>query len=178
MIDTLNIFKLLTSWQHGEELDDAVFRVAATLPLWELKHQSYMIPGDERFGFDPNVFVQQLIDETGISHVWEPVATKVREGERLWVSMSVNVPTPERDGKRQARQLVWDIWKRFAPSLDPVLAHRHKEHASTLVARLFADFLMDNIDLVRQLESSFSSGKGPGGMDVLEELERKAQGSI
>lgn len=82
MIGTLNIFKLLTPWQQGEELDDAVFRVAATFPLRELKHKNYMMPGDEYFGFDPNAFVQQLIDETGIPHVWEPAQTKVGEGGR------------------------------------------------------------------------------------------------
>ena len=73
------IYELLTPWQHGDELDDAVFQVAATFPLRELKHRPYMIPGDEHFGFDPNAFVQRLIEETGISHVWEPVATKVAE---------------------------------------------------------------------------------------------------
>lgn len=46
MIDTLNIFKLLTPWQHGEELDDAVFRIAAAFPLQYLGHKGYKIPGD------------------------------------------------------------------------------------------------------------------------------------
>jgi hypothetical protein len=32
MIDTLTIYKLLAPWQHGEELDDAVFRIAAVFP--------------------------------------------------------------------------------------------------------------------------------------------------
>ena len=47
-------------------------------------HETYMIAGDEYFGFDPNAFVQRLIEETGISHVWEPVATKVLEGGRTF----------------------------------------------------------------------------------------------
>jgi len=38
------------------------------------------MPGDEKFGFDPNAFVQRLIDETGIPHVWIPIPTKT-DGE-------------------------------------------------------------------------------------------------
>jgi hypothetical protein len=53
----LTIYKLLTPWQHGEDLDDAVFRIAATFPLRELRSKRYMIPGDECFGFDPNAAV-------------------------------------------------------------------------------------------------------------------------
>src|SRR5712691_8738536 len=73
MIDTLSCFRLLTPWQHGEEVDDAVFRVAATFPIREFRPKNYMIPGDERFGLDPNAFVQRLIEETGMPHVWERV---------------------------------------------------------------------------------------------------------
>ena len=50
MITTLIAYKLLTPWQHGEELDDAVFQVAATFPLRELKQKPYIISGDQRFG--------------------------------------------------------------------------------------------------------------------------------
>ena len=77
IIQTLTIYKLLTPWQHGEDLDDTVFRIEATCPLREHKQKGYMIQGDELFGFDPNGFVQRLIDETAVSHVWEPVATKI-----------------------------------------------------------------------------------------------------
>jgi hypothetical protein len=184
MIDTSIVYKLLTPWQHDEELDDAVFRIAATFPLRELKHKSYMIPGDEHFGFDPNVFVQRLIEETGISHVCEPVTTKVPEGGRCYSRFSANFkgqgpPDPEREAKRQARELVWNIWKRFAPSLDKVLSHRDKEQASEVVATFFADFLMDNIDLVREVEASFMAGNGigpfDGRLDLLAEMERRAQ---
>jgi hypothetical protein len=182
MIRTLTIYKLLTPWQHGEELDDDVFRIAATFPLRELKHKSYMIPGDEHFGFDPNAFVQRLIEETGITHVWEPVATKVPEGGRAFTTMSANfkgqVADPEREAKRQARDLVWNIWKRCAPSLDQVLSNTDKEDASEMVARFFADFLMDNIDLVRQLEGSFMAGNGGGPLELWFELEQKAQSSV
>jgi hypothetical protein len=174
MIRALTIYKLLAPWQHGEEFDDAVFGVAATFPLRELKHKSsYMVPGDERFGFDPNVFVQRLIEETGISHVWEPVETKVSGGKRIFgVGGEVPGQDPDTLAKRQARELVWDIWKRFS-HLDELLAHQAD---SKVVAALFADFLMDNIDLVRKLESSFRAGNGGGPVDLLIELERKAQG--
>jgi len=40
--------------------------------------------------------------------------------------------------------------------LDDLLSHLDKKQ----VAGLFADFLMDNIDLVRQIESSFRAGNG------------------
>ena len=171
--------QLVAPWQHGEKLDDAVFRVAATLPLRKLKHENYMIPGDDLFPFDPNAFVQQLIDQTGISHIWEPVATKVRG--RTYHAISAHFVgqalNPERDAKRQARELVWNIWKRFAPSMDQVLSHCDKEHASMIVATFFADFLMDNIDLVRQVEASFRADNLGGlPVGVLDELERRAQG--
>jgi hypothetical protein len=54
-------------------------------------HKSYRIPGDERFGFDPNAFVQRLIEETGIQHVWEPVATKIAEGQRMYITISFSI---------------------------------------------------------------------------------------
>jgi len=47
LIRTLTIYKLLTPWQHGEELGDAVFRIAATFPLRLLRHKNYMITGEE-----------------------------------------------------------------------------------------------------------------------------------
>jgi hypothetical protein len=183
MIQTLTIYNLLTPWHHGEDLDDAVFQIAATFPLRELKHKPYMITGDERFGFDPNAFVQRLVEGTGIAHVWEPVATKIAEGGRCYSFTSVDftgqAPNPEREAKRQARELVWHIWKRFSPSLDQVLSHRDKEHASEVVATFFADFLIDNFDLVRQVEDSFRAGHGGAGhgaspLDPLDELERRA----
>jgi hypothetical protein len=179
MIATMYIYKLLAPWQHGEEFDDAVIRVAATFPLHEVKHKSYMIAGDEHFGFDPNTFAQRLIEETGISHVWEPVQIKVPEGGRCCSFVSVDfagqVPNPEREAKRNARQLAWAIWKRFAPSLDEVLSHMDKEHASEVVATFFADFLMDNMDLVRQVEASFAGHGGDSKVDPLTELEQRAQ---
>jgi hypothetical protein len=182
MIDTLIVYKLLTPWQHANELDDAVFRIAATFPLRELKLKSYKIPGDERFGFDPNAFVQQLVEETGITHVWEPVATKVPEGGRDYVTMSANfagqVRDPEREAKRKARELVWSIWQRCAPSLDQVLSNIDKENAPEVVATFFADFLMDNIDLVRQLADLYRAGKWGAPLELWYELERRAQRSV
>jgi hypothetical protein len=187
MIRTLagyNQDQLLAPWRHGEELHDAVFRIAATFPLRYLKHKSYMISGDEHFGFDPNAFVQRLIEETGISHVWEPVQTKIPEGGRLFVTSRIatrvsnpgeRVPNTEREPKGQARQVLWDIWKRFSPSLDQVLSHSDKEEASQLVATFFANFLLDNIDLVRQLEDAFRDLQHVPLDPILSELERRAQ---
>jgi hypothetical protein len=186
MIDTLTTYNLLTPWQHGEELDDAVFRVAASLPLHAMAYQRYKIPGDELHGFDPNAFVQRLIEETGISHVWEPVATKVSEGGRTF-SYSLVGGAQERDpdaaAKQAARQILWEIWKRFS-SLGEVVSRSDKEQATQIVATFFGNFLLDNIDLVRQLEDSFRDMQhvplNPNIQHVpldpiLTELERRAQ---
>lgn len=90
MIQTLITYKLLIPWQHGDDRDDAIIGIAATFPIREHKQKSYMIPGDEMFGFDPNAFVERLIEETGVSHVWEPVATRIPEGGRTIVTASAN----------------------------------------------------------------------------------------
>lgn len=131
------------------------------------------------FGFAPNAFVERLIEETGISHVWEPAATRIPEGGRSIVTTSVNFtgqpPNPECDAQYQARQVLWEIWKRFSPSLDRIVSHSDKEQASEIVATLFADYLIDNMDLVQQLVDSHRAGKGFGSLDLLAELERRAQ---
>ena len=135
-----------------------------------------MIPGDEHFGFDPNAFVQRLIEETGISHVWEPVATKVGEGARFFISLDgPQGLDPDTMAKREARALAWEIWKRFSPSVDQIMADSDKEQAAHIVATFFADFLLDNIDLVRQVEAGYRAGNGDGGLSVWLELERRAQ---
>ena len=176
--------QLLAPWRQGEELHEAVFRIAATFPLRYLKHKSYMIPGDEHFGFDPNAFVQRLIEETGISHVWEQARTKVAEGGRRFVTMRIptRAPNPgervsltEREAKHGARQILWEIWKRFSPSLDEIVSHSDKEQASEIVATFFANFLRDNVDLVRQLEDAFKEPQRIALDPILSELERKAQ---
>lgn len=179
MVKTLasyNKGQLLAPWHHGEELHEAVFRIAATFPLRYLKHKSYMIPGDEHFGFDPNAFVRRLIEETGVSHVWEWVATKIPEGGRCFITMRIpgRVPDMEREAKHKAREILWEIWKRFAPSLDQVVSHIDKEEAS-IVATFFANFLLDNIDLVRQLEDAFRDPQHIPLDPLLSELERRAQ---
>jgi hypothetical protein len=178
MIETLTIYKLLTPWQHGEDLHEAVFRIAATIPFRCLEIKSYMIAGDERFGFDPNAFVQQLVDETGISHVWEPVPTKIAEGGRTF-SWSLVGGARERDpdaaAKHAARQILWELWKRFSPSLDEIVSHSDKEQATHIVATFFANFLLDNVDLVRQLEDAFKDMQHVPMDPILSELERRAQ---
>jgi hypothetical protein len=160
--------QLLAPWHHGHQLDDIVFRIAATFPLHQVKHETYMIAGDEYFGFDPNAFVQRLIEETGIAHVWEPVRTKVPEGGRGYSLCSVHYAGQARDPKRQAKrqtlELVWAVWKRFSPSL----ADSDKEQT------FFGDFLMNNRDLVSRVEAGLRAGTG-GDLDALMELERRAQ---
>jgi hypothetical protein len=55
-----------------------------------------------------------------------------------------------------------------------MMSNGDKENSADPAALLFADFLLDNIDLVRQLEDGF---KNPDDwrIDVLKELEQKAQ---
>jgi hypothetical protein len=158
-----------------------VFRIAAIFPLRYMKHKSYMIPGDEYFGFDPNAFVQRLIEETGISHVWEPVATKVPEGGRTFSYSSIAGPegrNADTAAKYGSRQILWEIWKRFSPSLDEIVSHSDKERATHVVATFFANFLLDNIDLIRQLEAAFQEPQSIPLDPILSELERRAQGRV
>jgi hypothetical protein len=179
MLTDFNRGQLLAPWHHGEDLDDAVFRIAATFPLHEVKHKPYMIPGDEHFGFDPNAFVQRLIEETGISHVWEPVALKVPEGGRGYALVSANFEgqgpaDPEREAKRKARDLLWEIWSRFA-DLGDLMPLRDKWTVSR-AAELFDNFVIANNDLFREVESEFRTGKGVP-LEILTEVERRAQHS-
>jgi hypothetical protein len=178
--------QILAPWRHGQELDDAVFRVAATFPIRMLRHTKYMIAGDEILGFDPNAFLQRLIEETGISHVWKPIPTKISEGSRPYITVSFSIkgqvqkPDLERDAKRQARDLLWDIWSRFA-DLDRLLSHSDEQafsdkEAFRLVTMLFDDFVADSHDLLPDVESAFRSGDGMPPLSVLTELERRAQG--
>jgi hypothetical protein len=168
MIETMIAYKLLDPWQHGD-------RIAATFPLRHFIPKNYMIPRDEFFGFDPNAFVQQLVGETGISHVWEPVRTKLEE-DGICFTVSTNTSAdPEREARSQVRQLAWEIWNRFSPSLDPIYAHSGKKQAAQLVANLFANFVLDNVDLLTRVENWLRT-HDIDGRDVLKELERRAQG--
>ena len=49
-----------------------MFRLAATFPIRPLRQHVYKVAGDSLSGFDPNAFVEKLVEETGISHTWEP----------------------------------------------------------------------------------------------------------
>jgi hypothetical protein len=169
MIETLERYTVLTPWQHGEELDDAVFRVAATFPLRQLAHKSYMIEGDERFGFDPNAFVQRLIDETGVTHVWEPIPIKIAEGGRAFVLLDMyQGADPDKRARDMARHLLWMIWERCC-GLAPLVV---KENTGA-TARLFAEFVIENMDLL-QVEEGFKNNQAGGGLP-LQELEQRAQ---
>src|SRR5579863_6080399 len=52
--------QLLAPWKRGEELDDVVFRLAATFPIRPLRQHVYKVAGDSLSGFDPNAFVEKL----------------------------------------------------------------------------------------------------------------------
>jgi len=175
MIETLITYKLLTPWHHGEELNDAVFRIAATFPLREFHPHDYMIPGDEHFGFDPNAFVQQLEAETGIAGTGKTVPTKVGEGGRAWGGSPIEYrnDSPERRAEHKARGLLWMIFKRLSPSLD-LTSIQNPVNAANFAALFFADFMLDNIDLVRKLEDGYKKQEFVE-IDLREELERKAR---
>ena len=176
MLDHFNDGQLLVPWKHGEELDDAVFRIAATFPIRELQHRVYKIAGDEFFGFDPNAFVQRLIEETGVSHTWKPIRTRIGEGHCAFsfalVGFEGQAPlNPESETKRCAREVLWDAWDKYNHFQ---LSEQHKETDAKFVAMLFADFVINNIDLAQQLIAAFSGGGIPS-FTLLTELERKSK---
>jgi hypothetical protein len=148
MIDTLVIFKLLAPWTHEDTLDDAVFRLAATFPLHEQQSLGYMIPGDELRGFDPNAFVQRLVEETGAAHVWEPVATHVSEEGRGYCftlgCVRGAVTDLDRDSRCEARQLLWSIWRRFS-GIESANMLQSREHL-LVVSMMFEDSLIANLE--------------------------------
>jgi hypothetical protein len=183
MLANFNDGQLLAPWRHGVELDDAVFRVAATCPMRVVRQGVYKIAGDEIFGFDPNAFVQRLVEETGISHVWEPIPDRLPEGgwsfNFIRATFSQTPPDlqhlpDEREAKRCAREVLWDAWSKYF-QLEPPQRDDRQTNAH-IVALLFADFVIDNLDLARQLMSLFGSGaEGVEPFAILTELERKAK---
>jgi hypothetical protein len=188
--------QLLAPWKHGEELDDAVFRVAATFPIRPLRQHTYMLPGDSMQGYDPNVFVEKLIEETGIPHTWEPVLTRIPEGDSGCTYIKRRVgragldprdpealkkfmagDMSEGEARRDARELLWAVWSKCQPNLSrpsrkipdglpAVIVANHYEFAAMGVAMQFADFAIDNIDLARKFFASRTGG-GDRGRDQL-----------
>jgi hypothetical protein len=168
--------QLLAPWQHGSELDDAVFRVAAIFPIRPLRQHIYKVAGDEIYGFDPNAFVQRLIEETGISHTWESIPTRIREGSWSYSFIRVGSgpsPDPEREAKHKVRELLWAVWSKCHPKLSrPSPKH---EHDTAVIAMHFADFAIDNVDLAREFVSVMSGGERRPPLKILLELEQRAQ---
>ena len=191
LAEAFNYGQLLAPWKHGEELDEAVFRVAATFPMRPLRQHVYMVPGDERYGFDPNAFVEKLIEETGILHTWEPVPARVSEAGFSYATRRFSTRTQgppdseqalkkfmaagpsEQEAKQDARELLWAVWTKCQPNLSR--PSRNDEHHFALVAMLFADFAIDNIDLAREFVSSRSGGGGRPPLTILLDLERRAR---
>jgi hypothetical protein len=179
--------QLLAPWQHGAELDDAVFRVAATFPIRPLRQHTYLVPGDSMYGFDPNAFVEKLIEETGISHTWEPVLAR-QEGGLFYTTRRATVKgqaPPDREALKKrmagdlseeeathnARELLWAVWSKCQPNLSRPSGN-HELHAAS-VAWHFADFVIDNIHLARKFLSTSRGGRGLPLAIVLQ-LERNA----
>jgi len=175
MIDTLVTFKMLGPWTHDEQLDDAVFRVAATFPLHEQQFADYMIPGDELHPFDPNAFMQRLVEETGIAHVWDPVPMKIDEDGRMYVMFTIPqdgaASDPVRDARHSTRELLWMIWTRFAGVKD---LGTHPD----ICGKMFADFLVANMDIVERVVQAFREGPGAPGKELLREIEERASRRI
>jgi hypothetical protein len=174
---------ILAPWKHGEELDDAVFRIAATFPMRSIPHRTYHIAPDEYYGFDPNAFVQQLIEETGVSHTWEPIRTRVPEGICGFSFLRAGPPTPkdqashipffrdEREAKRCTREVFWDAWEKYR-NIEPSETISKDMHAR-IVATRFGGFVIDNLDLAQQLMAHFSAHEG-NAFAIVTELERRA----
>jgi hypothetical protein len=167
--------QLLAPWQRGTELDDAVFRLAATFPIRPLRQHTYHLAGDSHYGFDPNAFVQKLIEETGIPHVWEPVPATVTGGcgytfIRVGSGTTTFPPPPdsEREIRQKIRELLWAVWSKCQPNISRP-SPNHVEYDVPVIAMQFAEFAIDNNDLARE----FISGSGDRLTTVLQ-LERNA----
>jgi hypothetical protein len=79
---------------------------------------------------------------------------------------------PEREARRNAREVLWDAWSRYF-NLQP----SEPNDKETVVALLFADFVIDKIDLARQLLSLFGGGEDRRPpFTILTELEQRAKG--
>lgn len=178
LAEAFNRGQLLAPWKHGEELDDAVFRLASTFPMRPLRQHVYMVPGDSLAGFDPNAFVEKLIEETGISYTWEPVLARIPEGSGCTYSKVLATfenqapPDPVREAKQDARELLWAVWCKCQPNLSrPSGKH---EHEATTIAMVFADFVIDNIHLAREFVSVMSGSEGRPELTIVLQLERNA----
>lgn len=142
MLEGFNHGQLLAPWKRGEELDEAVFRLAATYPTRPLRKHTYMVPSDSMWGFDPNVFVEKLIEETGISHTWEAVLARIPEGSSSCTYSTIRAtfegqapPDPEREAKHDARELLWAVWSKCQPNLSrPSGKHEHEAATSAMLS--------------------------------------------
>ena len=183
-LTTFNDGQLLSPWQHGAELHDAVFRVAGSFPIRSLRQATYKVPGDSMWGFDPNGFVEKLIEETGISHTWKPVPVRIPEGSSIWTYSKIRetfkIQGPrdpaaaplEREAKQGARELLWAVWRKCQPNLSRASGN-HELHVAS-VAWHFADFAIDNIDLAREFLDHMHHGEGRTALAVVLDLERRA----
>jgi len=187
--------QLLAPWQHGEELDDTVFRLAATFPIRPLRQHVYQLPGDSLSGFDPNAFVEKLGQETGISHTWEPVlAVLPEDGGCSYVTHRITaggqVPRDpeaakealkkrieegpsEREAKQAAQELLWAVWSKCQPNISRP-SPNHVQYDVPVIAMRFADFAIDNIDLALEFVSRRYDGGKRDQLTVVLELERRA----
>ena len=173
LAEAFNHGQLLAPWTRGEELDDAVFRLAAAFPIRPLRQHVYKVPGDSMAGFDPNAFVEKLVEETGISHTWEPVLAKIPEGSSVcsyltWrfrgqgssdheaakgaLKKRMAGELSEREVKQEAGTLLWAVWSKCQPNLSRP-SHKHELELMT-IAMHFADFAIDNIGLAREFVTS------------------------
>ena len=178
-LTTFNHGQLLAPWKHGEELDDAVFRLTATFPLRSLRQEMYKIRGDSTWGFDPNAFVQKLIEETGMSHTWKPVLARIPEDNTGFSYRTTRLgfgnqgpPGPERRAKLDARELLWAVWSKCRADLSRPSG---KHEADFMIkAMQYADFAIVNIDLARELVSKMHGGEGRPPLEIVLQLERNA----
>lgn len=176
IISTLTRLNLLGPWEHGEELDDGVFCVAASCPMRVYRRRMYKRAGDDIFPFDPNAFLKRLMEETGVEHRWEAIQTKMSEDEFSLCTITAafkgqEQPDSEQIAKLMVRDLLWDVWSRYHRFRQPSGSDKDFTNA---IALMFASFVIDNIDLARKIFSP--GGDGPSGSSIIAELERRAQG--
>ena len=89
------------------------------------------------------------------------------EGMRCFATEDVlQSKDPEITAKHNTRQLLWIIWERCSGS-------DLKDHPAALAGN-FADYPIENLDLVREVEASFRTDEFGPSMEVLQQLEQRA----
>ena len=184
MLLALNHGQLVAPWRHGDKLDDAVFRIAATFPMREFIKGYTRLRAMRFSGLTPMRLCNGSSTKLRSRMLWEPVPTRLAEGRYCFTFLTVTYRGQSSPGspmhrdpvqaKRFTRDVLWDVWSKYHSLGSPEQVN--KEAFGHMVAILFADFVMDNVDLARELMSTLSGrSEGAKPFAILTELERRAK---